>query len=261
MPKVILDAGHGGSDVGESYESRSEKNDNLLLALQIGQFLKARGIEVEYTRTEDVYLPMLDRVAIANQLGGDLLISIHRLSGININSSPGLDFFIGEDDSYGEKAARNIGQMLQRSGYENYGIIARTDIPLINDTDMPAIMTGLGYIRSENDNKNYDNNFVQMAEDIAEGIYLTLFDAEETVRAWDNHKSIYHYRVVTGPYRNYDSAVEKQLILNRLGYVTELVKSLNQYFIYTQSYTCLDIAAGIELQLRLCSCNTCIIKL
>ncbi len=80
MPKVILDPGHGGSDIGDYYRRRSEKNDNLRLALRVGQLLEDMGVDVEYTRTTDVYLPMLRRVNRANQIGGDLLVSIHRSS-------------------------------------------------------------------------------------------------------------------------------------------------------------------------------------
>jgi N-acetylmuramoyl-L-alanine amidase len=260
MPRVILDAGHGGSDVGEYYERRSEKNDNLLLALRVGLFLEARGIEVVNTRTADVYLPMLERVSSANRVGGDLLVSLHRLSGNNLGSSPGLDFFVGENDELGENAAKNIGNKLYDSGYEHYGIIVRTDIPLINDTDMPSIIIGIGYIRSANDNNHYDNNFVNIAEEIAEGIYQTFMTSEENVRAWDYKLSVYQYRIGMGPYYDYEAALEQQLVLCRLGYESEIVKSMDRFFLYTNGFENLDEAAAIELRLRRCGCFTFIIK-
>lgn len=51
----MIDAGHGGYDNGASYEGRLEKNDNLNLALALGDELTRRGYDVVYTRTEDVY--------------------------------------------------------------------------------------------------------------------------------------------------------------------------------------------------------------
>jgi N-acetylmuramoyl-L-alanine amidase len=260
MPKVILDAGHGGSDVGEYYERRSEKNDNLLLAFRVGCFLEARGIEVSYTRTADVYLPMLERVSTANRVGGDLLVSLHCLSGNNLGLSPGLDFFVRENDELGQNAAINIGNKLYDSSYEHYGIIIRTDIPLINDTNMPAIMIGIGYIRSVNDNNNYDNNFVNIAEEIAEGIYRTLMTSDENVRAWDYKQSVYRYRVGMGPYYNYEGAFEQQLFLCRLGYESEIIKSMVGFYLYTNDFEYLDQAAAIELLLRRCGSFTFIIK-
>ena len=44
---IMLDAGHGGQDPGAVYKGRQEKNDNLKLALAVGEILKNKGIELE----------------------------------------------------------------------------------------------------------------------------------------------------------------------------------------------------------------------
>ena len=55
MPKtVVIDAGHGGRDSGAVYENRLEKDDNLDLALAVGEILQNNGVDVIYTRTEDI---------------------------------------------------------------------------------------------------------------------------------------------------------------------------------------------------------------
>ena len=54
MAKVVVDAGHGGYDAGASYNGRLEKDDNLALALEVGAMLEDRGVDVVYTRTEDI---------------------------------------------------------------------------------------------------------------------------------------------------------------------------------------------------------------
>ena len=47
MPySIMLDAGHGGSDPGATYEGRQEKDDTLRLTLAIGEILQNRGIDV-----------------------------------------------------------------------------------------------------------------------------------------------------------------------------------------------------------------------
>ena len=53
--KVIIDAGHGGPEPGAVYNGRKEKNDTLRLAFDLGSALERRGIQVSYTRVEDVY--------------------------------------------------------------------------------------------------------------------------------------------------------------------------------------------------------------
>jgi N-acetylmuramoyl-L-alanine amidase len=173
MPKVILDPGHGGSDIGEYYDKRSEKNDNLQLALRIGQFLEDSDIEVAYTRTSDLYLPQLERTERANQIGGDLLVSLHRISGSSYVDKPSLDFFVKEEDSFGAAAAINIGNSIYDSGYSNYEVIVKTDIPFLSDTDMSAIIAEIGYTRSEKENRYFNENFVSIAEGIATGIEST----------------------------------------------------------------------------------------
>ena len=46
---IMLDAGHGGQDPGAVYKGRQEKNDNLKLALAVGEILKNKGIDI-FTR-------------------------------------------------------------------------------------------------------------------------------------------------------------------------------------------------------------------
>ena len=80
MATVILDAGHGGSDSGAVYNGRQEKDDALRLAMAVGRILENEGVNVEYTRTSDVYDTPFQKAMEANNMGGDLFVSIHRNS-------------------------------------------------------------------------------------------------------------------------------------------------------------------------------------
>jgi len=80
VARVIVDAGHGGPDVGGPMDSGTrihEKDITLQVAMKLGQELRSRGIDVVYTRTRDTLIALADRGKIANQAGGDLFISIH----------------------------------------------------------------------------------------------------------------------------------------------------------------------------------------
>ena len=79
MAKVIIDAGHGGREPGAIYGDRKEKDDTLRLALAVGEILKQNGVDVAFTRTEDVYNSPFEKAQTANREGGDFLISIHRM--------------------------------------------------------------------------------------------------------------------------------------------------------------------------------------
>jgi N-acetylmuramoyl-L-alanine amidase len=77
--RVVIDAGHGGHDVGTSGPSGLYEKDVVLdVAVRLGKLIEERlGAEVIYTRTDDRYIKFGDRTKLANDNGADLFISIH----------------------------------------------------------------------------------------------------------------------------------------------------------------------------------------
>ena len=61
-----LQSAHGGRDPGAVYQGRQEKDDTLRLTLAIGEILQNNGIDVEYTRTTDIYESPLQKAQEAN---------------------------------------------------------------------------------------------------------------------------------------------------------------------------------------------------
>jgi len=78
-PKIVIDAGHGGSQVGAlSPTGYEEKALSLSLAKKVGALLsKGLHADVVLTREDDILLPLQDRVDIANKRKPDLFLSIH----------------------------------------------------------------------------------------------------------------------------------------------------------------------------------------
>ena len=99
---VVIDAGHGGHDPGAVYGSVKEKDINLEIALGLGRRIKAGfpDVKVIYTRSKDVFVPLVERSSIANRNKADLFISIHVNSAGKANSAYGTETFImGTDKS------------------------------------------------------------------------------------------------------------------------------------------------------------------
>jgi N-acetylmuramoyl-L-alanine amidase len=78
-PLVLLDPGHGGKDPGAIGVSGTyEKHVALAAAQELRRQLLAGGqYRVELSRTNDVFIPLEDRVAIAQRRGAALFVSMH----------------------------------------------------------------------------------------------------------------------------------------------------------------------------------------
>jgi N-acetylmuramoyl-L-alanine amidase len=82
--RIVIDPGHGGHDSGTIGADGIEEKDVVLdVALRLGRLLHDRlGAEIIYTRSDDMFVPLETRTAIANKAQADLFLSIHA------NSSP-----------------------------------------------------------------------------------------------------------------------------------------------------------------------------
>ncbi len=77
--RIVIDPGHGGHDSGTlGVDGLEEKDVVLDVALRLGTLLHQRlGSEIIYTRSDDTFIPLETRTAIANKAQADLFISIH----------------------------------------------------------------------------------------------------------------------------------------------------------------------------------------
>ena len=84
VQRVVIDPGHGGHDEGtQGPKGLVEKDLVLDVALRVGKLIQDRmGAEVIYTRSDDTFIPLEGRTALANEKKADLFLSIHA------NSSP-----------------------------------------------------------------------------------------------------------------------------------------------------------------------------
>ena len=168
---IIIDAGHGGYDNGATYQNRTEKDENLRLAIRVGDLLEQRGYNVIFTRTDDVYQSPFEKAQIANRNNGDYFISFHRNSGNVPNTYQGVQSLVySEDNEVSNRIGRNINANLEEIGFKNLGIEARPNLVVLRRTNMPAVLLETGFINSDADNRLYDERFNEIAEAIAAGI-------------------------------------------------------------------------------------------
>lgn len=133
VQKVVIDAGHGGKDPGGMGRNSQEKHIALKLAqlLAIGIRTNYPDVEVIMTRSDDTFIPLYERAAIANREGADLFISIHANIMPGSSATAGTETFV-----MGQHVARhnlevakreNASILLEDNVKENYGYDPNSD--------------------------------------------------------------------------------------------------------------------------------------
>lgn len=174
MATVILDAGHGGADFGATYLGRMEKDDTLRLTLAIGDILQSAGVNVLYTRTEDVYETPAQKAAEGNASGADYFVSIHRNSSPYDNQYTGVESLVYNRYGAAARMAENINDQLELVGFVNHGVNERPNLAVLRRTNMPSVLVEVGFINTDRDNMLFDSRFQEIAQAIADGILMSL---------------------------------------------------------------------------------------
>ena len=108
--RIVLDPGHGGHDMGTiGPGGMLEKDLVLQVAKDLQKMIEEKlGAEVVLTRTDDTFIPLEERTAIANQQQADLFVSIHANSSPSRNTSGVETYFLdfARSDAAREIAAR-----------------------------------------------------------------------------------------------------------------------------------------------------------
>lgn len=103
---VVLDPGHGGKDPGAigAYNKTYEKNITLAMGKELKQVLQNKGYVVYLTRENDIFIPLRQRIKIAQNFKADLFMSIHADSARNRNAT-GLSIYTLSDTASDQEAA------------------------------------------------------------------------------------------------------------------------------------------------------------
>jgi N-acetylmuramoyl-L-alanine amidase len=126
--KIVIDPGHGGHDTGTIGPNGLREKDLVLdVAKRLGRLLETRlGAEVIYTRSDDTFIPLETRTAIANQEQADLFISIHANSShdadargvetyyLNFSSSPDALEVAARENAVSESSVHQLQDLVKK---------------------------------------------------------------------------------------------------------------------------------------------------
>lgn len=173
---ILLDPGHGGFDVGARRSRVNEKTLTLKTALLVRKYLQEKGYHVLMTRMRDVFIPLKDRVSIANRTRCHLLVSIHYNAAKN-SAANGIEVFYYKG---GDKRRASSSKKLAQ--HVLHGALEKTDAEnrkvkdarfyVTRESQMPAILVEGGFITHEKERTKLEDPLYleKLAQGIANGI-------------------------------------------------------------------------------------------
>ncbi|MCL2621656.1 MAG: N-acetylmuramoyl-L-alanine amidase [Firmicutes bacterium] len=146
----------------------------MRFALALGNRLKDACQNVVYTRTTDVFVPLLTRADISNAARADYFISVHRNSSTNTGAR-GMEIWTHPSaPARTNQMAQTILDYLANTGlFINRGL-KHDNFVVLRATQAPASLLELGFISNTADNLVWDQNFNQLVEATANGILKAL---------------------------------------------------------------------------------------
>jgi len=150
--RIVIDAGHGGHDTGQSVNELTESAINLQIAKRIQAIAKQEGLEVILLRDDDTYTTLNERAESINALNPDLLISIHINSDIDGTTEMGNRMFIHDKESTKAKSIRLTGKLaLAMSAETDFKDtqITTANLAVLRLTNCPSVLMNIGNIKNK----------------------------------------------------------------------------------------------------------------
>jgi len=169
--RVVIDPGHGGKDPGSVAFGLVEKDLTLDLAFRIQKLLEAQSIEVELTRTTDIFVELEDRAEFANKKPGAIFVSLHFNAHVDRSIS-------GTETLYwpGSETSRQLASYIQselgiRLVTRNRGIKPER-LKVLEETHGTAALIECGFISHRWENQRCGAEWFRqiLAEEIVQGI-------------------------------------------------------------------------------------------
>lgn len=148
---VVIDAGHGGYDRGGGPgQAIPEKPYTLDAAIRLERELRRRGFRTVMTRTEDVFVPLPERVAIANSCRNAVFVSVH------YNSAPregahGYETYYYRSDSFGLAERLHQAQLSSLNTEDRH--VRRRGFYVIRRTNIPSVLCEGGFLTNPEESR------------------------------------------------------------------------------------------------------------
>ena len=167
---VIIDAGHGGFDRGGGPgQVIPEKPYTLDTALRLQRALRARGFRTVMTRSDDTFVSLPNRVAIADAYPGAIFVSVHYNSGAR-SAAHGYETYYYRSDSYGLAARLHQAQLATLDTEDRH--LRRRGFFVLRKPSIPAVLCEGGFLTNPEESSTILNSSYRerWANNIADAI-------------------------------------------------------------------------------------------
>lgn len=166
---IVIDAGHGGTDVGATRDGHNEKDLTLDMSQRLATILKKKGLDVLMVRDTDVYVSLEDRVAFSENYGGDLFVSIHVNSSVT-EDGHGIEthYYTPQSYDFAQVVHKEFASQIKS---KDRGLF-KSKFYVINHTTCPSILVETGFISNPEERAELltKERRQKTAEAIAKGI-------------------------------------------------------------------------------------------
>lgn len=181
----VIDAGHGGRDIGCEGRRTREKDITLAVAKEVSRLVKNNipGVRVVLTREKDKTISLQQRCSVANARGASLFISIHVNSAKNQFARGTETFYARNVPLRGTQAGKSelLALLMQRQylahGREISRGVKQRELYVCQHTNMPCVLTEIGFISNFNEEAYLHSKDGQ--KELAQSIYKALSEWHE----------------------------------------------------------------------------------
>ena len=228
--RIVIDAGHGGHDDGTiGPHGMIEKDIVLDVALRVSKLVQEKmGAEVILTRSDDTFIPLRERTAIANEHKADLFLSIHAnsspapevagtetfyLNFTNVSTSldvaarenAGSDKTVGElkdliqsitlndkieeSHTFAQDIQNSIQAQAERSNAAAHNRgVKRAPFVVLIGASMPSVLAEIGFLSNSRDENNLSKP--EYRQKVAEALYKGLAQYSRSLSHFDAPKQV-----------------------------------------------------------------------
>ena len=170
---VVLDAGHGGEELGaKSFDGILEKDINLSICNYISELLgNVEKVKVKNTRVNDIKIDLSDRVKLCSFLGGDIFLSIHQ-NAFDNEKVNGIETYYYLKENFSKELCEFIQKnLISETNAFDRGI-KNSNFVVLRENIVPSTLIECGFITNNEELKNLINEEYQ--KNISQAIFKSI---------------------------------------------------------------------------------------